>query len=166
METEKRKKITPAAACKLGGIHVWSSAVRNAARVGKCTDALPTALPRSGVLKIEGGAEAGPSKEPAAIEATAAQQDKLADILYQWTDEEDWCDLFDAVDPGSASLGTDMYQPVITKYQAETEHELQAQRLDLYAAQRCTTLYNVVAYFRRISRARQRVTQAGRTVIM
>ena len=117
------------------------------------------------MLKIEGGAEASPSKEPAAIEATAAQQDKLVDILYQWTDEEDWCDLFGAVDPGSASLGTDMYQAVITKCQAETEHELQAQRLiDLYAAQRSDE--NVVAYFRRISRARQRVIQAGRTVSM
>ena len=165
MKTEKRKKITPAAACKLGGIHVWSNAVRNAARVGKCTDALPTTLPRSGVLKIEGGAEAGPSAQPAAVKATAAhQQDKLVDILYQWTDEEDWCDLLGAVDPGSASLGTDMYQAVITKYQAETEHELQAQRLDLYSAQRSDE--NVVTYFRRISRARQRVIQAGRTVSM
>ena len=69
---ERRKKITPSAACKLGGIHVWSYAVRNAARVGKCTDVLPTALPHSGVLKIEGGAEAGPSAKPAAVEATAA----------------------------------------------------------------------------------------------
>ena len=89
METERRKKITPAAACKLGGIHVWSNAVRNAARVGKCIDALPTALPHSGLLKIKGGAEAGPSAHFAAVKATAAQQDKLADILYQWTDEED-----------------------------------------------------------------------------
>ena len=115
METERRKKITLAAACKLGGIHVWSNAVRNAARVGKCTDALPTTLPHSGMLKIEGGAEAGPSAQPAAVKATATQQDKLADTMYQWTDEEDWCDLFGAVDPGSATLGTDMYQAVIIK---------------------------------------------------
>ena len=57
--------------------------MRNAARVVKCNDALPTTLPHSGVLKIEGGAEAGPSAQPAAVKATAAQQDKLADILYQ-----------------------------------------------------------------------------------
>ena len=135
METERRKKITPVAACKLGGIHVWSNAVRNDARVGKCTDALPTALPHSVVLKIEGRAEAGPPAQPAAVKATAAQQDKLVDIMYQWT-EEDWCVLFGAVDPGSATLETDMYQAVITKYQTETEHELQAQRLDLYSAHR------------------------------
>ena len=64
METEKRKRTTPAAASKLGGIHVWSNAVRNAARVGKCIEALPRVLPHSGVIKTKGEASAGPSKIP------------------------------------------------------------------------------------------------------
>lgn len=115
---DTRKKITPSAACRKGGIHVWVNAVRNAARVAKCHEAIPVYTgPCVHIVKTEDSAET--SAESAAAETpaapTRAMQEKLADILYQWTDEDDWSDTFGMIDPYAEDLGSLMFSAVITK---------------------------------------------------
>ena len=162
--TNARKKITPAAACRKGGIHVWVHAVRNAARVAKCHAAIPRFVSPGAMRPAEGAAAEGAAAADAPAAATQEQQEKLADILYNWTDEDDWADTFGMIDPDSAELGSLMFTVVMTKYQAESQHNVKAQRKELYEEQR--TDENLVSYFRRITGAMQRLKQAGRDVAM
>ena len=156
MAREDRKKITPEAACRAGGIHVWTNAVTNCARTQKCHSAIPRST-APGVVKPE------PMSEPENAEQALAAQHKLADIIYQWTDpEQDWADAFGMLDPNADDLGTQMFSAILMKYQAESAHDVTAQRHELNEGQRSEE--NLVAYFRRISRAQQRLRQAERPV--
>ena len=148
---------------------MWVNVLRNAARVAKCHAAIPRFVSPGAMRPAEGAAAEGAAAEGAAAAdapaaATLAQQEKLADILYNWTDEDDWADTFGMIDPDSAELGSLMFTFVMIKYQAESQHNVKAQRKELYEEQR--TDENLVSYFRRITGAMQRLKQAGRDVAM
>ena len=163
MAREDRKRIiTPAVACRTGGIHVWTNAVTNAARVAKCNRAIPRST-APGVVNPEpvGNENDDDDDDEAALDA----QHTLVDIIYQWTDpEEDWADAFGMLDPNSKILGTLMFAAILMKYQAESTHDVVTQRQELLEPQRSGE--NLVAYFRRIQRAQQRLRQAQRPVAM
>ena len=115
MGESKRKKIYPAAACRAGGIHVWVRAVDIAARIEKCHEAIPDVRVHSsyGAVKAE---DDGASSSTAVAAGTAEQQLKLADLIYQWTDETEWGELYAAIDPNSETQGSEMYTAVMNRY--------------------------------------------------
>ena len=105
-----RPRLFPAKCAKQGSLSKWITAMRIQALSKGCDAMIPPSN-----LGGKCWALAVPTKEDD-LNAFLKKQRRLAELIYDWTDpNSDW-DEFDVLDPGSNTVGTDMWDVIMRIY--------------------------------------------------
>ena len=108
--TRGKTRLFPAKCAKQGSLSKWIHAMRIQALSKGCDTMIPP---------MNLGGKCWAPRVPSDAEALKPflkMQHRLAELIYEWTDPHvDW-DEFDVLDPGSHTIGTDMWDVIMRIY--------------------------------------------------